>query len=45
MNIHLALLVLALISFFIAAIAVPVPRVNLIALGLAFWMLSLILKP
>lgn len=31
------LLVLAFVCFVIAAAAFPVPRVNLMALGLAFW--------
>ena len=38
---HLLLLVLALIAFGAAAFAVP-SRVNLIALGLALWVLTLI---
>jgi hypothetical protein len=31
------LLILALVCFIIAASGWPVPRVNLVALGLAFW--------
>lgn len=33
------LLLLGFVCFVIAAFAVPVPRVNLVALGLAFWIL------
>lgn len=33
----LVLLIVALVLFVLAAIAVPVPRVNLVAAGLAFW--------
>lgn len=34
------LLVLAFLCFFLAAIGIAVPRVNLIALGLAFWVVT-----
>lgn len=34
------LLVLAAISFGLAAVGVHVPRVNLVALGLLFWVLT-----
>lgn len=37
------LLILALVCFVLSAINVPSPRVSLVALGLAFWVLSLIL--
>lgn len=40
MTINLILEILAVICFFVAAIGVPVSRVNLIALGLFFWLLS-----
>jgi len=43
MTVAVLLLILAFISFVVAAMAVPVPRVNLIALGLAFWVLAVIL--
>lgn len=36
MSIHIILLVLALVCFIVAACNVP-SRVNLVALGLAFW--------
>lgn len=42
MSIALVLLVLALICFVLACIPIPV-RINLMALGLAFWVLSLLL--
>lgn len=41
-TLHLVLLFLALVAFVLAAINVPSPRINLTALGLAFWVLSLI---
>jgi hypothetical protein len=37
------LLVVALVLFVLAAIAVPVPRINLVAAGLAFWVLAVLL--
>ena len=37
------LLVAALICFILAAFNVSVPRLNLVALGLAFWVLTLII--
>jgi hypothetical protein len=40
--ISLALLIAALIIFIIAAIGVPAGRVNLIAVGLALWVGSLL---
>ena len=43
-TIDLVLLVLAFLCFFLAAIRYPVsPRMELIATGLALWMLSLII--
>lgn len=39
----LILLILALMCFVLAAVNVPSPRVSLVALGLAFWVLSLLL--
>ena len=39
----LILLILALICFFCAAIGVPQSRVNLVALGLFLWVLTLVL--
>lgn len=38
----LVLLIAALILFILAAIAVPVPRINLIGAGLACWVASLL---
>jgi hypothetical protein len=43
MTIDLILLVLAFVCFMLAAFQVPAPRVNLLALGLAAWVLSLLL--
>jgi hypothetical protein len=37
MSVSLLFMIVALVLFCIAAANVPVPRVNLIALGLAFW--------
>ena len=42
-TIDLVLLVVALICFLAAAANIPSPRVNLIAAGLALWMLSLLI--
>ena len=44
LTIDLVLVLLALISFLVATAGVVVPRVNLVALGLALWMLSLLLS-
>lgn len=38
------LLVIACVCFFLAAFGVAAARVNLVALGLALWMLSLLIK-
>ena len=44
MNIHLILLVLAFVLFLLAAINVPTgPRPNMVAAGLACWVLSLLI--
>ena len=43
MTIDLLLVLLALVSFMLATVGLVVPRVNLVALGLALWMLSLLL--
>jgi hypothetical protein len=43
MSISLLCLILALICFILAACSVPVPRVNLIALGLAFWVAAVMI--
>lgn len=40
----LIILVAALVVFIIAAVNLAVPKVNLIALGLALWMLTLVLQ-
>lgn len=40
--VKLILLVLAFVLFLLAAFSVAVPRVNLMALGLAAWMLTLL---
>jgi len=39
-SLKLILLVLAFVTFVIAALNVPAPKVNLTALGLALWVLS-----
>jgi hypothetical protein len=41
--VDLVLYVLAFVAFALAAFQVPSPRVNLIALGLAAWVLSLLI--
>ena len=41
-SLRIVLMLLALISFVLAAINVPSPRINLVALGLSFWVLALI---
>lgn len=38
----LVLLTLALVCFVLAAVQVPSPRLSLLALGLAFWVASLL---
>lgn len=43
MSLSLVFLILALICFLLEALAVSVPRLRLIALGLAFWVLALMI--
>lgn len=45
MSIALILLIVAAVCFLLAAVGVPASRINLTALGLFFWVLSLILGP
>lgn len=40
--ISLIFLIAALVLFIVAAINIPVPRVNLVAAGLACWVISLL---
>jgi hypothetical protein len=42
-NVKLALLVVAFVCFILAAFSVAIPRVNFIALGLACWVLTLLI--
>jgi hypothetical protein len=42
-TLSLVLMIVALVLFVLAALAVPVPRINLVAAGLAFWVLSVLL--
>jgi hypothetical protein len=42
MNVHFALLLAATLCFLIAAAGTGLGRVNLVALGLALWMLTLL---
>lgn len=44
MNIQFVFLLLAFICFIVAATNFAWPRVNLIALGLAFWVLTLLCR-
>jgi hypothetical protein len=41
-SLRIVLMLLALVSFLLAAVNVPSPRINLVALGLTFWVLALI---
>lgn len=41
--IDLVLLIIALVCFLAAAAQIPSPRINLVAAGLAAWMLSILL--
>lgn len=41
-SLHLVLMLLALIAFVLAAVNVPSPRINLVALGLSLWVLALL---
>ena len=43
-NLTTVLLLLALVCLVLAAVGVPVVRVNLTALGLAFWVASLLVR-
>jgi hypothetical protein len=43
MTIQTILLIAALLFFVLAAVGVPSPRLNLVAAGLACWVLSLLL--
>jgi hypothetical protein len=43
MNLHPVLIVLAFLCFILSAAGLP-SRINLIALGLAFWVLTLLLR-
>lgn len=43
MSISLLFLILALICFILACIPIPAGRLNLVALGLAFWVLSILI--
>jgi hypothetical protein len=42
LSLDLLLLILALVAFLLATFGAVVPRVNLVALGLALWMLTLL---
>jgi hypothetical protein len=42
-TIDLLLLVLAFVAFVLAAVGIAAPRVNLLAAGLAAWVLSLLI--
>lgn len=42
-TLHFVLLLLALVSFLVAACSTPTGRINCIALGLALWVATLIL--
>lgn len=44
MTVQFVLLILAFVCFIVATANVPWPRVNLIALGLAFWVLTLLIR-
>jgi hypothetical protein len=44
-TLRLVLLILALVCFLLAAVGVPAPRINLLALGLALWILAVIVGP
>jgi hypothetical protein len=43
MNIHVVILLLAFLCFCVAAVGIPTNRVNMIGLGLALWVLSLLM--
>jgi hypothetical protein len=42
--VHLVLLLIAFVCLLLAAIEVQTPRINLTALGLALWLLTLIIR-
>jgi hypothetical protein len=42
-TIHFVLILFALVSFLVAATGAPTGRVNCIALGLAFWVATLLI--
>jgi len=44
MSISIILLIIALICFILAAIPLPNVRINLVAMGLAFWVLSILVS-
>lgn len=44
MTTQLVFLILALICFIAGAVNAPLPRVNLVSLGLAFWVLTLLIR-
>lgn len=44
MSINGILLILSFLCFVLAAIGIPA-RLNLVAIGLAFWVLTLLLRP
>ena len=44
MTIRIVLLVLALISFILAALGISPPRTNMLGAGLAFWVLGELLR-
>lgn len=43
-GVYLLLLILAALCFFVAALGVGSGRINLVALGLFFWVLTLLVK-
>jgi hypothetical protein len=43
LTVSLILLVAAFVLFILAALSVPIPRINLIAAGLALWVLAQLL--
>lgn len=43
-SLHLILMILAIICFFLAAVNVPVPRGNAIGAGLCLWALATIIS-
>lgn len=42
-QVHKVLLILAFVFFLIAAVGIPTNRLNMIALGLALWVLDLLI--